>query len=437
MNRMVYSEVRDMEKGIVIKSEYEYDGYGRRTIVKEADREGMRTLYDGTGFEVIRESVVYGNGSFTTNGSAGMAVPSKGTGGLSRYRYVEEEGGISEYRNGGDMNLGDRRYVGINVTLYAKGEAVGMNRLNADNYSGGTGYLGKDIMGCVRGITDGYGVMEGRYEYDVFGVPYEGETNNGMGLGYTGKPYDPITGLYNYGYRDYAPEAARFTTEDPIRDGANWFAYVNNDPVNWIDLWGLADIVIWRAIDAMHDLNWALYDLLVTDSYKEIEKAAKEAGLSIEIINGKDATGDSLRKALGDNEPSRVIIIAHGEISLSNAFVDVEDIRVDLKGIQVGSNLKTIDLVTCYANNDIKNTGKELVQKALGIQDVRGYNEPGNAIYWNQTNDAVKKYIPESITTGRNTETDNPKKTDPLTKVFVGGSGEDNSKGDTNGKKNH
>jgi hypothetical protein len=35
------------------------------------------------------------------------------------------------------------------------------------------------------------------------------------------------------------PAAARFTTEDPVRDGANWFAYVNNDPVNWIDPWGL------------------------------------------------------------------------------------------------------------------------------------------------------------------------------------------------------
>jgi RHS repeat-associated protein len=58
-------------------------------------------------------------------------------------------------------------------------------------------------------------------------------------MGYTGKPYDPATGLYNYGYRDYHPEAARFTTVDPIRDGSNWFAYVNNDPVNWIDPLGL------------------------------------------------------------------------------------------------------------------------------------------------------------------------------------------------------
>jgi RHS repeat-associated protein len=60
-----------------------------------------------------------------------------------------------------------------------------------------------------------------------------------MNLGYTGKPYDVVTGLYNYGYRDYKPEAARFTTVDPVRDGSNWFAYVNNDPVNWVDPWGL------------------------------------------------------------------------------------------------------------------------------------------------------------------------------------------------------
>jgi RHS repeat-associated protein len=60
-----------------------------------------------------------------------------------------------------------------------------------------------------------------------------------MNLGYTGKPYDSATGLYNYGYRDYKPELARFTTVDPIRDGSNWFAYVNNDPVNWVDPWGL------------------------------------------------------------------------------------------------------------------------------------------------------------------------------------------------------
>jgi RHS repeat-associated protein len=88
-------------------------------------------------------------------------------------------------------------------------------------------------------ISNEYGKIEERCEYNVFGKPYKGDLNNGVGLGYTGKPYDTVTGMYNYGYRDYSHEVARFTTVDPIRDGANWFAYVNNDPVNWIDPWGL------------------------------------------------------------------------------------------------------------------------------------------------------------------------------------------------------
>jgi RHS repeat-associated protein len=95
-------------------------------------------------------------------------------------------------------------------------------------YTIGAMHLGKDILGSVRESN----------EYDAFGKPYQGDFSNGVGLGYTGKPYDPTTGLYNYGYRDYQPEAARFTTVDPVRDGNNWFAYVNNDPVNYVDLWG-------------------------------------------------------------------------------------------------------------------------------------------------------------------------------------------------------
>jgi RHS repeat-associated protein len=100
-------------------------------------------------------------------------------------------------------------------------------------------YLGKDLLGSVRSVTVETGTLEDRYEYDAFGTPYQGDLAKGMNLGYTGKPYDTATGLYNYGYRDYRPETARFTTLDPIRDGNNWFAYVNNDPVNYVDLWGL------------------------------------------------------------------------------------------------------------------------------------------------------------------------------------------------------
>jgi RHS repeat-associated protein len=132
------------------------------------------------------------------------------------------------------------RYAGARATLYGRGEAVAVSRSASLSNAGGTSCLGKDLLGSVRSATGETGQLEERYEYDAFGQPYAGDLESGMNLGYTGKPYDSATGLYNFGYRDYAPVAARFTTVDPVRDGNNWFTYVNNDPVNWVDPWGLS-----------------------------------------------------------------------------------------------------------------------------------------------------------------------------------------------------
>ena len=113
------------------------------------------------------------------------------------------------------------------------GEPVGMTN------DSGTSYFGTDILGSVRSGTDKYGAVQSSYDYDAFGSPYLGNLDNGMSFGYTGKAYDAGTGLYDYGFRDYSPVSARFTTVDPIRDGSNWFSYVINDPVNYVDPFGL------------------------------------------------------------------------------------------------------------------------------------------------------------------------------------------------------
>ena len=42
---------------------------------------------------------------------------------------------------------------------------------------------------------------------------------------------------------------ARFITEDPIRDGENWFSYVGNNPVNFIDPWGLEVEMVFYVTD--------------------------------------------------------------------------------------------------------------------------------------------------------------------------------------------
>ena len=81
---------------------------------------------------------------------------------------------------------------------------------------------------------------ESRYAYDAFGSLVQGDLSGAKDLGYLGKQFDKATGLYNYGYRDYKPAVARFTTVDPIRDGTNWFVYCDGDSVNFVDLWGYA-----------------------------------------------------------------------------------------------------------------------------------------------------------------------------------------------------
>ena len=88
----------------------------------------------------------------------------------------------------------------------------------------GTSYFGTDILGSVRSVTDKYGTVQADYSYDAFGSPYLGNLENDIGFGYCGKVYDIGTGLYDYGFRDYSPVSARFTTIDPIRDGSNWFS---------------------------------------------------------------------------------------------------------------------------------------------------------------------------------------------------------------------
>jgi RHS repeat-associated protein len=245
-NRLEYATVTDTASRARVESHYRYDGLGRRTLTQNDGGETLRTLYDGRSFEVIREGPSYTDGQLTTRSATGpvqvntpqtnVAPSNTATG--ERYRWISDgqEGRTRSTETATQNQAG--RYEGINVTLYGKGEAVGLSR-SAGTRSGTT-YLGKDILESVRSVTGETGNLEERYEYDVFGTPYQGDLENGMNLGYTGKPYDAKTGLYNYGYRDYQPATARFTTVDPTRDGNNWFAYVNNDPVNWRDPWGLS-----------------------------------------------------------------------------------------------------------------------------------------------------------------------------------------------------
>ena len=337
-NRMVNSVVTNHVEKTHVVSSHTYDALGRRTLSRSVTGETLRTLYDGQTFEVIREGESFKDGSLTTRSAQSGAISNATSNQVSsaeqplsaaqtlgeRYRWVGDSSSGKATSDDGYTVTGSR-YGTRGVTLYGNGEAVAMSSSTGSRAT----YLGKDKLGSVRSVTTENGTLETSYEYDAFGQPYKGDLSGGMNLGYTGKPFDTASGLYNYGYRDYKPQTSRFTTVDPIRDGNNWFAYVNNDPVNYTDPWGLL-----------------------------------KYGLDLNLYSGNSSIGKHSKRI---NRPDYAYVIgAHGNetsISNNNSGIKIGEEIVDTGNITVA---KLTDLMHEYGYQDGQvvilsscNTGKD------------------------------------------------------------------------------
>jgi len=123
----------------------------------------------------------------------------------------------------------------------------GIGLIGAD-LGGGRNYYLYNAHGDVTSLTNTAGTIAQKYDYDAFGnlrdMAGYSTDNDVNPFRYCGEYFDEETGTIYLRARYYDPSTGRFTREDPIRDGLNWYAYANGNPVMFIDPLGLERIVI-------------------------------------------------------------------------------------------------------------------------------------------------------------------------------------------------
>ena len=121
--------------------------------------------------------------------------------------------------------------------------AGGIGGMLARTDTNGSTFYHADGNGNITALMDGNQNIVARYEYDGFGrlIGKWGSMADLNRYRFSSKEYVSQAGLYYFGNRFYEPNSQRWLNRDPIQEagGLNLYQAVGNNPVNWIDPYGL------------------------------------------------------------------------------------------------------------------------------------------------------------------------------------------------------
>ena len=156
-----------------------------------------------------------------------------------RIQIIEKTNGIAYVTNKfvwDGMELCEQRNnTGSTVTkrFFEEGEQI-----SGTNY-----FFTRDHLGSIREMIDSSGTIQARYDYDPYGCRTKIFGSLDADFGFAGYYYHLVSRLYLTLYRAYDYVLGRWLSRDPMAEqaGLNLYAYVENNPVNSTDQFGLCD----------------------------------------------------------------------------------------------------------------------------------------------------------------------------------------------------
>jgi RHS repeat-associated protein len=158
---------------------------------------------------------------------------------FGRRIYKSSSSGTSVYAYDIDNLIEETNAAGTVVARYAENfnidEPLAMVRSSA------TSYYHADGLGSVTSLSNAAGAVAQTYTYDSYGKQTASSGSLTNAFQFASREFDSETGLYFMRARYYDPATGRFVSEDPsvFEGGMNFYPYVDNNPINWFDPYGL------------------------------------------------------------------------------------------------------------------------------------------------------------------------------------------------------
>ena len=230
---------------------------------------------------------------------------------FGRRIYKASLGGTSIFAYDGANIVEEVDAAGTLVARYTQGPSIDepMAMLRGAN----TSYYQQDGLGTVTSLSGVSGSLAQTYVFDSFGQQTASSGSLTNPFRYTGREFDPETGLYYYRARYYDQTTGRFVSEDPLglTAGTNFYKYADNDPVVFKDPTGKDMYVCTAPLHALGDLrgNLAYYTLPFVGIPTHHEFLCVWDGKKM-VCGGQDRTGGALAGAPG--QPSNDTAMERG-----------------------------------------------------------------------------------------------------------------------------